>query len=531
MLMSGPNGILTATIQRFTCWLEGVIKNVTKDLDCDASKLLPAAVFNGVVQFIQKWTGALPTPVVANLEQAINYTCQSFFPGQGAANALYNAGLIDEEVWTCYTKVAGNHVAPQKQIREISRTRLDPMQWTALYMRELIGKDTWQQKLHEAGVLYDNEIQAYRDIQIAQPQLDDVIRMMVRDVADKDLVERFCMDDDFPDKWVGPLKKLGEHLGVTDDLAKLYWRAHWHLPSPTQLYEMLHRLRPGRVAEEIQVTEDDVRTALKQDDLLPFWVDREMAISYSPLRLVDIRRAYMLEAIDDEELYNLTRDRGLNDADAQITVKLYQKMKEEADLKKIGAPKPAKYATMFVNRIISKEEMNEVFGELNVPEKTQQAMLHFAELDQEYKDRQETIAAIKKMFMTGLIGYDEATKRLSDDSVPGETVNKLLERWSHNITRKPKEIPAAQLCKMRSLSVITPQQQLAGLIRLNYSQDQAKQIVQLCEFELQEKQAKAMERAAAKAKADAEKAAKAQEKAAKEAAKAQQQQQPAHTNA
>jgi len=121
---------------------------------------------------------------------------------------------------------------------------------------------------------FDNEeIKAIKEIMLYYPSPTDFIRFAVRDVFREDIVKRYGYDQEW-DKIASGMKEYVKKAGIDLEVLKWYWRAHWTLPSPQMAFEMLHR---GLI------TQDDIRELLRISDYAPNWIEKLVAISYSPI--------------------------------------------------------------------------------------------------------------------------------------------------------------------------------------------------------------------------------------------------------
>jgi len=82
----------------------------------------------------------------------------------------------------------------------------------------------------------DKEISVLRELSYAYPSPTDFIRFAVRDVFTKDKETQEALSAEFPEDIV----PYAEKAGMRKEVLEWYWKAHWELPSPTQVYEMLH---------------------------------------------------------------------------------------------------------------------------------------------------------------------------------------------------------------------------------------------------------------------------------------------------
>lgn len=154
----------------------------------------------------------------------------------------------------------------------------------------------YREIIDEGTLLINLRKQGYTELQISQlkeqymyyPGPTDFIRFAVRDVFNESVVDKWGYDTDFP---VG----MSEHVakaGMSMDILKWYWRAHWELPSPRTGYEMLHR---G------QIDQEELRELLRISDYAPGYIDKMIAISYTPYTRVDARRMYTTGVLSEDD--------------------------------------------------------------------------------------------------------------------------------------------------------------------------------------------------------------------------------------
>lgn len=135
----------------------------------------------------------------------------------------------------------------------------------------------------------------------------DLVRFAVREVYTEAIVETYGLKEDIPQTFITE----GAKAGLMKDQAENYWASHWDLPSTTQGFEMLHR--------DI-IKEDDLKTLLKTLDVMPYWRERLIQMSYNPLTRVDVRRIHAMGLLNDDRLYKAYKDIGYNHDNAEIMV-------------------------------------------------------------------------------------------------------------------------------------------------------------------------------------------------------------------
>lgn len=199
---------------------------------------------------------------------------------------------------------------------------LSPGETFAAWRRGL-KPDTWRdQELAWQG--YDKErIDVLQSITEFYPAPQDFIRFAVRDTFNEAVVKKYGYDNEYPVNIDAYVKKAG----MSPDWMRHFWRAHWELPSPTQMYEMLHRSI---------ISEEDARTLLKIADIAPAFIEPMLKISYNPYTRVDVRRMWDTGTLTKEEVKRAYMDGGYDEIRANKLTDwtISDGMKEETDLTK-----------------------------------------------------------------------------------------------------------------------------------------------------------------------------------------------------
>lgn len=163
--------------------------------------------------------------------------------------------------------------------------------------------------------IHPNYFGLYKELAYQIPPIADIITMAVREAFTPEIAQRFGQYEGLPSEFVAWAQKKG----LSREWAERYWAAHWSLPSPQQGFEMLHRGVINR---------DELHLLLRALDIMPFWRERLIEISYNPLTRVDIRRMHLLGILTEPEVFQAYKDIGYNDLNAKrltaFTVKLTQ---------------------------------------------------------------------------------------------------------------------------------------------------------------------------------------------------------------
>lgn len=143
-----------------------------------------------------------------------------------------------------------------------------------------------------------------KDLWNFRPNPRDLIEFAIKDVYDDRIVNELGLMEDIPDRYIEEAKKTG----LSEEYAKLFWAASWRLPSIQQGYEMLHRN---------VINQHQLDLLFKAQDIVPFWRENLIKISYAPYTRVDARRMHKMGVLNNAELLQAYKDIGYDDEKAQ----------------------------------------------------------------------------------------------------------------------------------------------------------------------------------------------------------------------
>lgn len=379
-----------------------------------------------------------------------------------------------------------------------------------MFRRELM--DPFEFRAHVGGLGYFDDRQRERimALKTVVPPASDLTRFMVRDVADESLVSKFGMDSEFEDKFAGKVKTWANHQGIEDDYMRAVWRAHWSIPSPGQLYTMYHRFSRLPEGDPGRVTLDDVETALKQADILPFWIPKLLKASERLLTRVDVRRAFNIGSLTREQVKENYQQSGYSEENAEALTKFAEKLRDRAIL---GEPAAKEYAAGTMDA----EEASQELRASGFPQETiDQA---FARLDRRWKAAvgKRCAAALQRRFMRFELTPVQARTELGNLGFRPRAVQATVDAWVCERNSKGREATAAQLCRWFTLGMIDAPTFQQRLTEAGWGITDATRIVLECGVKISLRMRKALEAQAKQDAAAAEKLKKAQEQAAKAA--------------
>jgi len=455
----------------------------------------------------------------------LQYQSPQYLPSQSEVDACLLNGTITRELWACLTRANGNHIWSSERVLAAKRARPAFSDYISLFRRGLITRGQLDEYGSQNGYMNTSEIDEAIKASEFIPPYSDIVRMMVRDSADEQAVAFGGFDSGFREKFAGPLKEWAQANGITEDVFKYLWRAHWELPSPTQLYEMLRRLRPGRVDDKIAVTPDVVKQVLTQNDLAPGFVDRLMAVSYNTITRTDLLAWYVNGAVDEPELIERLQDNGYSLDDAKRIVEGWRVEKANRVQNRALLWTRRNITKHYVEGNVDRDSAAKLLSRSIPNKKDVDDVLDDADMVRKAERRRKCIRAVRRRMFTGEITEIETRRELVRLGLDASVAADLAEGWTCEIASAAKEPTVKMLTGWLQAGVIDTNDFYQRLLNLRYSREDAKRILDTA-LVVEAKRLQALaEKAAKEAEARREKAAKEAQRQREKQAKAAQQQQ------
>jgi len=213
---------------------------------------------------------------------------------------------------------------------DAARSKPLPLQLAIMRHREIISASEYHGRMREVGFTKPEVSEQLFDITRQVPPLQDIIRFMVRDAGDDapgGVVQRFGLDTEFNTKYSDQLKEWARDQGIPDKIAKFAWRAHWTIPGAGQLFEFFKRLRNDPKFPNMTA---DIKAALIQQDILPFWHDAFFATSFRPMRLRDIRRSFQIGTLTEKETRFAFSQLGYSDDTVDLMFRFLERLRDNS---------------------------------------------------------------------------------------------------------------------------------------------------------------------------------------------------------
>jgi len=204
--------------------------------------------------------------------------------------------------------------------------RFDPGTITRLYLRDFPDPDKaelWWQDLEEQGWDKDR-IDAAKELAMLLPTPSDLVTWTAREVFEPDSIEKYGLKDEFDKLDISLFSKVG----ISEDMAKNYWMAHWAHTNFSQMIELLHRglLTGAREPPEEPKTKEEWEARDKEGidqlyewyrlvEVTPFWRKLLTEATWNIPTRVDVRRWWEMGTINEAELRSIYHRQGYHGTD------------------------------------------------------------------------------------------------------------------------------------------------------------------------------------------------------------------------
>jgi hypothetical protein len=376
---------------------------------------------------------------------------------------------------------------------------------TDWYIRGLIDAQLYQSTLSGLWIPADHPLQkAMYYSGLVVPGVSDLIRFMVRDTLNPNIVQKFGYDEEYPaaiETWLraqGMGYKLSEHplgQGWGDETwGKLYWRAHWVLPSPTQAQDMMVLLRPNRaqrlsqdlarvlgnpngIWDDIAVTPAEAADLLKIADYPPYWRGRLLALAYRPMTQRLLQQTVTEEVPDPVSLEERIADLGFLPTEVAPIAAMFRSRALQQRASRGEMLSVREGIRMYAEGILSAAELdvvldaNGVVGNRKAMAKNRAEVLRRRVLARQF----ERVA--KRAFLNRFVNENQAKNALINSGFDPAFAEAKVNQWVIERSTIYRRQSAAQVLEEYRMGLITAQQAMQDLQKLGYDGDNALRMV------------------------------------------------------
>lgn len=429
-LYTFPYSLLKAFVRPYQAMLDS--------RNCDAQPLVGLGIMSFFGGVASKYFAVYAPWFNRPIEQSTNYHCPTEVPSPAEAASAYLGNTIDEQTLECWVRMGGSKYPHFRRVIESQQSKLSMLEAVNALRRGKMNDAEFAAHCRKLGYLDNNIPEIIKDITVQIPVLSDILRFMVRDAGDDVLAQKLGTDSLFAQKYSGQLKDWADQQGIDPDYAKYAWRSHWSIPSPTQLYEMLHRLRFSDIDPNVRVSEKDIEDALIQDDKLPYWVPKFMAISYRVPGRIDIKRAYSLGVWDEFQVMRAFQELGYNDKNADVQT---QSTIREVGRSRLNLP----IVKQFIRGEVGLPQLETYLNAQRWDTNTIGLVIDHAINQREIARVAICLRSIRKGFLQGQYDVSQLRVELSKQSISPEHADELVSRWGCEKASRDRQATAAML--------------------------------------------------------------------------------------
>lgn len=420
-----------------------------------------------------------------------------FRPDAERIFSSYVRGLVDNQQVAKEMNRVGARKSDWDFMRDSMRAWIPPTELIVLANRDIITQDQFNQYAQYYGGYTSDVIGYYNQLRKAIPGISDLTTMAVREAFSPAIAGPLGQYDERPDvlekyfKWLGLGWKIG--LNIADskgnqreaDWLDMVWAAHWQAISPTQAYTMHWRYRPSQLKryrdlglDVNEFTLKDVQRHLRISDYPKGVRDYLTGIAYNPLRLVDIRNAYIynVQGADRSWVNERFLDRGLHPEDAEIATRLVEetkKRREQLD--------PAQIAKQCARKWLKAMDDGIRLGTVTVQEEQGELIrmglepgiiancTAAARVDLANRLTKEILRAIRHEYLHGGLTDADVDRMLTNAGINAETRLLYRQGWAAQLTLTRKEASANQIVRWYRKGLLHRDVALVRLERLGFA--------------------------------------------------------------
>lgn len=311
-----------------------------------------------------------------------------------------------------------------------------------------------EDELRKTGI-HPHYFDVYKTLAFPIPPINDIITMAVREAFTPEIASRFGQYEGMPQDYVDAVQKKG----ISKEWAERYWAAHWSLPSIQQGFGMLHR---GIIGQS------DLALLMRALDIMPFWRDKLMQLSYKPLTRVDVRRMHLLGTIDDSGVKRAYLDLGYNDYNAgrmaDFTIRYNRRS--------LSGFTPRDALNAYINRYIEAGRAAALLRDIGVKDSEVSNAVRLAGYKRDWKYKDEQIAAIRNLYTKGKQDLNRTRSALSNLGLAADYVATLLQQWEPSAEAdKVATFTNAQTLKLFGMGLIDESRARAELQLLGFDSE------------------------------------------------------------
>lgn len=436
--------------------------------------------------------------LTTGIQYVYKATNPQYILDQPELDKLYLTGRILKAEWRCYTLCHGNIPELRQPLIDASLPVPTPGEVAVLENRGTVDPALTDGYWNNNSLIREADRMPFRELTKFVPGPGDLVRFMVRDSFDANVVAAGQLDKDFELKFYGAGGKAApgraaqwaRSQGMTEDQFRYFWYSHWEYPSNTALYEMLHRLRPDRPVVKqwddakaaggeaqalaqfgnrpIVMTMQNIKDIVEINDMAPGMVDPLLSVSYHPINRTDGIAAYLSGAFSEDDLYHCFRDNGYDDPTAKTMVKIQVVASARRNNNLTGVWSIKETIKAYKDGVIDGLRAD-LFLQPLMPNPVERAKaLQLADMQVVADNNRAWIGQIKREYIFGATNDEQCVKRLTDFGVNAQRAKDLNDTWRAARVGKFREPSAKQVLGWLTYGIISAPDCFSRLDQLGF---------------------------------------------------------------
>lgn len=359
----------------------------------------------------------------------------------------------------------------------------------------------------------------------AAPGPSDLVRFAIREVWDEETVRAWGYDEEFPipfQKWM-EWQGMGWGESLTDAAGNTipkvpwplaYWRAHWQIIAPSQAYRAVHLLRPDRMQRYQELapgvqpfTTADLHRVLKVSDYPPKMRQWLAAIAFNPMRLIDIRQAYFLNVRDRKWAVDQLLDRGLVREDANTSVDLWDRQKEEKLRLQFDRVR-GQYVMETYREVRAAYRLGGLDAasaaqrmvDLGLPRDFANQVLSLEDARFARENLAVFLRSVRRSYLTGALSDAEVVQTLTAARISQQAIARYLRLWQSQLGIERRALSTSQVASGVASGALSPEVAAVRLSRLGWTLPDAQLLIEQASARYTRAQASAARQQASQAK-------------------------------
>jgi hypothetical protein len=421
-----------------------------------ASSILVSSLLSGALEPVNREIARQINSRLKREQISINEAIEAYHRGVINENTLreilYTYGLNDENI---------------NRLVSISKSIITIADTISAFRHNEITKDEYDNLLKQNGV--DERNRRYFEIATKiYPSLSDLVRFSVREVFNSSVVERYKYAEDMPQRFIEEAKKAG----LDEEYAKMYWLAHWELPSISMGLEMFRR---GVISK------DEFSELLKLQDIAPLWREKIIQVLYELPTRVDLRRMYRIGVVDENYVYNTYKKLGYDEDTAKALTKftILTEGDEERSLSK------SEILNMYEEGVIDEHKTLEMLVSIGYSDLSANLILNTKKVEISRKRLKDDIEEIKSKYLNNEITEESAHDNLLNFGLSESRVVNLLKEFNKAKVKQYKLLDKDEYIKAYKKNVINKEELIEYLKKLNYDNEHIKILLSLHDIKVE----------------------------------------------